>query len=46
MEYKRLEENDIDLMDSFIDDSDTKYQKNNLSFVRRGDTLAWIEREA
>ena len=27
MEYKILEKNDIDLMDSFIDDSDTKYQE-------------------
>ena len=30
MEYKILEENDIILMKSFIDDSDTKYQKNSL----------------
>ena len=30
MEYKIFEENDIDLIQCFTDDSNTKYQKENL----------------
>ncbi len=45
MEYKILEKNDIDLMDSFIDDSDTKYQKNNLiKFINDESAYGFIAR--
>ena len=45
MEYKILEKNDIDLMDSFIDDSDTKYQKNNLiKFINNESAYGFIAR--
>ena len=30
MKYKVLEEKDIDLMQNFIDDENTKYEKENL----------------
>ena len=42
MEYKILEKNDIDLMDSFIDDSDTKYQKNNLIKFINDESAYWF----
>ena len=46
MEYKILEENDIDLMNSFIDDNDTKYQKDILiKFINDKSAYGFIVRD-
>lgn len=33
MEYKELEEKDIDLMQNFIDDENTKFQKSFIDYL-------------
>ncbi len=46
MEYKIFEETDIDLMENFIDDSNTKYQKENLiKFLNDDDTYGFIAKD-
>ena len=43
MEYKILEENDIVLMNNFTDDSNTKYQKENLiKFINDDNSYGFI----
>lgn len=43
MEYKVLEEKDIDLMKSFVDDENTKYEKENLiRFVNDKNSYGFI----
>lgn len=43
MEYKILEENDIDLMKDFTDDEHTKYEKENLmEFVKDNHSYGFI----
>ena len=43
MEYKVLEEKDIDLMKSFVDDENTKYEKENLiRFVKDKNSYGFI----
>ena len=46
MEYKVLEEKDIDLMQNFIDDENTKYEKENLiSFINDKNAYGFIARD-
>ena len=45
MEYKIFEENDIDLIQCFTDDSNTKYQKENLiKFLNDDNSYGFIVR--
>ena len=46
MEYKVLEVKDIDLMQSFIDDENTKYEKENLiNFINDKNAYGFITRD-
>ena len=46
MEYKVLEEKDIDLMQNFVDDENTKYEKENLiNFINDKNTYGFIARD-
>lgn len=46
MEYKVLEEKDIDLMRNFVDDENTKYEKENLiNFMNDKNTYGFIARD-
>ena len=46
MEYKVLEEKDINLMQSFIDDENTKYEKENITnFICNKNAYGFIARD-
>ena len=46
MEYKVLEEKDIDLMRNFVDDENTKYEKENLiKFINDKNAYGFIARD-
>ncbi|MBE5805145.1 MAG: GNAT family N-acetyltransferase [Clostridiales bacterium] len=46
MKYKVLDINDIDLMQSFVDDENTKYEKENLiSFINDKNAYGFIARD-
>ena len=46
MEYKVLEEKDIDLMQNFVDDENTKYEKENLiNFMNDKNVYGFIARD-
>ena len=46
MEYKVLDINDIDLMHSFVDDENTKYEKENLiNFINDKNAYGFIARD-
>ncbi len=46
MKYKVLEEKDIDLMQNFVDDENTKYEKENLiDFINDKNAYGFIARD-